>query len=120
MPSVSSIRSWMSFSRLSLSWRSFPRFAIPALSLALLIGCNDKSNQPVTAKGPHAEVPEEGMNIQAYLSEAGLEMGQLEARVKGKLRAPYMLHYQRTDSPFFEFPRTLHVDFFKDSIFVNQ
>ena len=100
---VSSIRSWM--------------FVV---LLTAAIACNEKTNQPVASKGPHVEVPEEGTNIQAYLSEAGLEMGQLEARVKGKLRAPYMLHYQRTDSPFFEFPRTLHVDFFKDSIFVNQ
>lgn len=84
------------------------------------IGCHDKTSQPVIRKGPHVEVPEEGTNIQAYLSETGLQMGKLEARVKGKLRSPYMLHYQRTDSPYFEFPKTLHVDFYKDSVFVNQ
>lgn len=110
MPSVSSIRKWTS---LPLLW-------IPALSLALVTGCNDKANQPVTRKGPYIEVPEEGTNISAFLSEAGLEMGQLQARVKGKLRSPFMLHYQRTDSPNFVFPKTLHVDFFKDSIFANQ
>jgi LPS export ABC transporter protein LptC len=103
MPSVSSIHKWMFF-----------------LLLAVGIGCNDKTNQPAAKKGPHVEVPEEGTNIQAFLSEAGMEMGQLESRVKGKLRSPYMLHYQRTDSPYFEFPRTLHVDFFKDSIYANQ
>jgi hypothetical protein len=103
MPSVNSIHSWM--------------FAV---LLAMATGCNDKTNQPVTRKGPHVEVPEEGTNIQAYLSEAGMQMGQLEARVKGKLRSPYMLHFQRTDSPYFEFPKTLHVDFFKDSIFANE
>jgi LPS export ABC transporter protein LptC len=103
MPSVSSIRKGIFF-----------------LSLIMGIGCNEKTNQPVARTGPHKEVPEEGTNIQAYLSEAGMEMGQLESRVKGKLRSPFMLHYQRTDSPYFEFPRTLHVDFFKDSIFVNE
>jgi LPS export ABC transporter protein LptC len=103
MPSVSSIRKWMFF-----------------LLLAVTVGCNDKTNQPAARKGPHKEIPEEGTNITAFLSEAGIVTGQLESRVKGKLRAPYMLHYQRTDSPYFEFPRTLHVDFFKDSIYSNQ
>jgi LPS export ABC transporter protein LptC len=110
MPSVNSIRNRM----------SLPRLGIFFLSLIVGIGCNEKTNQPVTRKGPHVEIPEEGTNIQAYLSQAGLELGQLQARVKGKLRSPYMLHYQRTDSPYFEFPKTLHVDFFRDSIFVNQ
>ena len=62
----------------------------------------------------------QGDSITAYLSEAGMEMGGLEAKVKGKLTAPYMLHYQRVDSPYFEFPRTLHVDFFRDSVAVNE
>jgi LPS export ABC transporter protein LptC len=110
MPSVSSIR----------NRTLLPRLGIFFLSLIVGIGCNEKTNQPVARKGPHVEIPEEGTNIQAYLSQAGLEMGQLEARVKGKLRSPFMLHYQRTDSPYFEFPKSLHVDFFRDSIFVNQ
>jgi LPS export ABC transporter protein LptC len=81
-------------------------------------GCGDKTNQPVSHR-PHKEVPEEGDSITAYLSEAGMEMGSLQAKVKGKLTAPYMLHYQRVDSPYFEFPRTLHADFFKDSVAIN-
>jgi LPS export ABC transporter protein LptC len=103
MPSVSSIRKWMFL-----------------VLLAAAIGCNEKASQPDAKKGPHPETPEEGTNIQAFLSETGMDMGQLEARVKGKLRSPYMLHYQRTDSPYFEFPRTLHVDFYQDSVYANQ
>ena len=103
MPSVSSICKWI----------------LILLVTGMGIGCNDKAGPPVR-HGPHKETPEEGTNIQAFLSEAGMVTGQLESRVKGKLRAPYMLHYQRTDSPYFEFPRTLHVDFFKDSIYTNQ
>lgn len=110
MPLVNSIRNWIFLPRL---WTFF-------LCTAVGIGCNNKTNQPAAQKGPHKEVPEEGTNIQAYLSEAGMEMGQLESRVKGKLRSPYMLHFQRTDSPYFEFPKSLHVDFYKDSIFANQ
>jgi LPS export ABC transporter protein LptC len=98
--------------------------SISKLIFVLLItvtgaACNDNA-KAVVISAPQKETPEEGTNIQAYLSESGLEMGQLEARVKGKLHSPFMLHYQRTDSPYFEFPKTLHVDFFKDSIFVNE
>ncbi|HUB59071.1 MAG TPA: LPS export ABC transporter periplasmic protein LptC [Puia sp.] len=83
-------------------------------------GCGSEATQPAAKKGPRKEVPEEGTNIQAYLSEAGMDMGRLESRVKGKLRSPYMLHFQRTDSPYFEFPHTVHVDFYKDSIFPDE
>src|ERR1700722_12121893 len=103
MPSVSSICKWV----------------LILLVTGIGTGCNDKTGPPVQ-HGPHKEIPEEGTNIQAFLSQAGMVTGQLESRVKGKLRAPFMLHYQRTDSPYFEFPQTLHVDFFKDSIYTNQ
>lgn len=46
---------------------------------------------------------EEANQIESYLSQDGY--------VKAKLVAPYMLRYQ-ADSPYIEFPRTLHVDFF--------
>lgn len=49
---------------------------------------------------------EEGKNIESYMSQQG--------KVKAKLTAPYMLRYQ-ADSPYIEFPRTLHVDFYDDS-----
>jgi LPS export ABC transporter protein LptC len=110
MSLVSSMHKWV------------PSLLIPVFGLLMTViaaGCND-SPGPVAENASRKEVPEEGTNIQAYLSEAGLNMGQLDARVKGKLHSPYMLHYQRTDSPYFEFPKTLHVDFFKDSIFVQE
>jgi LPS export ABC transporter protein LptC len=103
MPSVSSIN----------------RLFVVLLVIVTAMGCDDKVKQ-VVSHGPHQLVPEEGDSISAYLSEAGLEMGTLQAKVKGKLTAPYMLRYQRMDSPYFEFPRTLHVDFFKDSIAVSD
>jgi LPS export ABC transporter protein LptC len=49
---------------------------------------------------------EEAKKVESYLSQSG--------KVKAKLTAPYMLRYQ-ADSPYIEFPRTLHVDFFDDS-----
>ena len=49
---------------------------------------------------------EEGRHIEAYLSQEGM--------MKAKLIAPLMLRILK-DSPYVEFPRTLHVDFFNDS-----
>jgi LPS export ABC transporter protein LptC len=60
---------------------------------------------------------EEGKNIESYMSQAG--------KVKAKLTAPYMLRYQGSagssvDSPYIEFPRTLHVDFYDTSAVVES
>ena len=60
---------------------------------------------------------EEGKNIESYMSQGG--------KVKAKLTAPYMLRYQGSpgssvDSPYIEFPRTLHVDFYDDSATVES
>ncbi len=49
---------------------------------------------------------EEANHIQAFMSQDG--------RIKAKLTSPYMLRYQ-TDSPYIEFPRRLHVDFYNEA-----
>lgn len=49
---------------------------------------------------------EEGLQIDAYMSQDGT--------MKARLRAPYMLRYQ-VDTPYIEFPRKLHVDFYNDT-----
>ena len=54
---------------------------------------------------------EEGKNIESYMSQGG--------KVKAKLTAPYMLRYQ-ADSPYIEFPRTVHVDFYDDSTTIES
>src|ERR1043165_3004565 len=54
---------------------------------------------------------EVGKNIESYLSQSG--------KVKAKLTSPYMLRYQ-ADSPYIEFPRTLHVDFYNDSTIIES
>jgi LPS export ABC transporter protein LptC len=65
----------------------------------------------------HKLVPEEVDSVESLMSEPVKDSsGKLGARVKGKLTAPYMLNYQRADSPYAEFPRTLHVDFYNDSL----
>ena len=54
---------------------------------------------------------EEAFVIESYLSQNGT--------VKGKLTSPYMRRYL-VDSPYVEFPKTLHVDFFDDSTRVES
>ncbi|MBN8853345.1 MAG: LPS export ABC transporter periplasmic protein LptC [Sphingobacteriales bacterium 50-39] len=79
-----------------------------AAALTLLYSCENKiKDLPSSARSSRAQVPEEGRQIESYLSEAG--------KVKGKLTSPYMLRYQKADTPYSEFPRTLHVDFYNDS-----
>jgi LPS export ABC transporter protein LptC len=50
---------------------------------------------------------EEGHVIEGYISEHG--------QVKAKLTAPLMYRYQ-ADTSYTEFPKTLHVDFYNDSM----
>ena len=50
---------------------------------------------------------EEAIDVTSYMSQQGL--------VKAKLRSPFMLRFLQADSPYVEFPRTLHVDFYDDS-----
>jgi LPS export ABC transporter protein LptC len=54
---------------------------------------------------------EEGIDITSFLSQEGV--------VKAKLTSPYMLRHQ-ADSPYIEFPRTLHVDFYNDSVKIES
>jgi LPS export ABC transporter protein LptC len=54
---------------------------------------------------------DEGRQIVAYMSE--------DAKIKAKLTSPFMLRSEM-DSPYVEFPRTLHVDFFNDSMAIES
>lgn len=54
---------------------------------------------------------EEALGVESYLSQQG--------KVKAKLTAPYMKRFL-IDTPYVEFPRTLHVDFFNDSTIVES
>jgi LPS export ABC transporter protein LptC len=54
---------------------------------------------------------EEAKEIESYLSEAG--------KVKARLTSPLMRRYM-VDSSFMEFPNSLHVDFYDDSIKIES
>ena len=80
------------------------------LTLFLLSSCeNDpKEIENWTKK---TELREEAKTIESYLSQSGV--------MKAKLTAPLMYRYQR-DTVFTEFPNTLHVDFYDDSVRVES
>lgn len=93
------------------SVNSINRSLLFLLVLAAGLFCSSCENNPkeVAALGKRgAPPPEEAWQIESLLSEAG--------KVKGKLKSPYMLRFQKADTPYAEFPRTLHVDFYKDSL----
>lgn len=54
---------------------------------------------------------EEAFQVESYMSQEG--------KVKAKLIAPYMKRYM-ADSPYVEFPKSLHVDFYNDSLQVES
>ena len=82
---------------------------------ALLMGCffvSCENDQEVVDSFFKKKIAiEEAKDIESYLSQGGT--------VKAKLTAPYMLRYQ-ADSPYIEFPRTLHVDFYDDSTIIES
>ncbi len=71
----------------------------------VLLSCKNDLNEVAGLNKKNISV-ETGYQIQSFLSQ--------DAKVKAKLVAPLMLRYQ-TDTPYVEFPRTLHVDFYNDS-----
>ncbi|HVS97631.1 MAG TPA: LPS export ABC transporter periplasmic protein LptC [Puia sp.] len=92
---------------------------LPSVVLLLLGACAGKT--AVRPANPvHAVVPEEADSIVSLMSEPVDSAGKLVARVKGRLTSPFMLRFDRADSPYAEFPRSLHVDFYNDSMQVES
>ncbi len=58
-----------------------------------------------------AELREEAKTVESYLSQGGV--------MRAKLTAPLMYRYQR-DTVYTEFPDSLHVDFYDDSVRVES
>ncbi|HMH22562.1 MAG TPA: LPS export ABC transporter periplasmic protein LptC [Puia sp.] len=90
-----------------LRWMLFP-----VLLIGLGMGGCENNMKDLPGSGKKKVIPETGRQIESYLSEG--------AKVKGKLSSPYMLRYMQADSPYVEFPRTLHVDFYNDSLVIES
>lgn len=82
------------------------RWAVLLAGFFVFYGCeNDEKKIPNFTNKRTAL--EEGHKIESYLSQGG--------KTKAKLTAPLMYRYQ-ADSSYVEFPNTLHVDFYNDSL----
>jgi LPS export ABC transporter protein LptC len=92
------------------SMNSLTRVALSGIFLFLFSACeNDiKDVKALTEKKISVET---GIDIVAYYSQ--------HAKVKSKLTAPLMKRYQ-SDSPYYEFPRSIHVDFYNDSTIIES
>ena len=83
---------------------------ILCLAPLLFISCeNDPGEIELWTK--KTDLIEEAKTVESYLSQAGV--------MKAKLTAPVMFRYQR-DTVYTEFPNTLHVDFYDDSVQVQS
>ena len=81
--------------------------------LLLLLFFSSCENDPKEIENwtKRTELREEAKTVESYLSQSGV--------MKAKLTAPLMYRYQR-DTIFTEFPNTLHVDFYDDSVRVES
>jgi LPS export ABC transporter protein LptC len=77
------------------------------LVIVLAITSCENDIKEVQALNKKSIQVDEGKNISSYMSQA--------SNMRAHLTAASMLNY-RTDTPYVEFPKGLHVEFYKDSI----
>lgn len=75
--------------------------------LALFLSSCENDPKAIEDLTKHVELKEEAKIVESYLSQGG--------KIKAKLNAPLMYRYQK-DTIYTEFPQTLHVDFYGDSL----
>ena len=85
-------------------------FLLFSVCCIIFAACENNEKDLPTFRKKQISV-DEGKEIMAYMSE--------NAKVKAKLTSPYMLRSEM-DSPYIEFPRTLHVDFYNDTLTVES
>ena len=76
-----------------------------------IISCENDVNE-VIELGKKKPSIEEGKNIDAYMS--------MDGKVTGRLTAPLLIRYQGDSAKKSEFPKSLHVDFYNDSMKITS
>ena len=84
--------------------------ALPVLLLFLFSGC-ENDIQDIKALSQKKTSVETIVDVVAYYSQ--------QAKMKSKLRAPLMKRYLG-DSAYSDFPRSLHVDFYNDTLGIES
>lgn len=87
------------------------RFFFHFCVLSLFITACENSDQEIKAFTEKKIGVDEAQNIETYFSQAG--------KMRAKLSAPVMFRYQDT-LPRVEFPQSLHVDFYNDSLMIES
>ena len=81
------------------------------ISIIAISGCeNDKKVLEEWTR--NVVLNEEATGIETYFSQKGV--------MKAKLKAPLMIRVPVIDSPYVEFPKKLHVDFYNDSTVIES
>lgn len=91
------------FSNISVYFFSFTG----GMLLFFLLGSCENDQKKIDNLTRKVVMKEEAINIESYLSQSG--------KMKAKLKAPLMLRVSE-DTAYVEFPKTLHVDFYDDSV----
>lgn len=90
---------------------TYIKHTLVLLSACCLFSCENDVNE-VMELGKKKPSIEEGKNIDAYMSMNG--------KISGRLTAPLLIRYQGDSAKKSEFPQSLHVDFYNDSMKVES
>jgi LPS export ABC transporter protein LptC len=91
--------------------RCFASFAMTSVCLLLLLSSCENDPKVIKELTEKVYLKEEARTVESYLSQGG--------KIKAKLVAPLMYRHQR-DTIMTEFPNTLQVDFFADSLKIES
>jgi LPS export ABC transporter protein LptC len=99
--------------RTLLLQQCYSAFLVPCTLYLLIFLFAACENDPAEVKNwtERKTLMEEGRNVESYLSQGGV--------MRAKLKSPLMYRSQ-TDTVYTEFPNTLHVDFYDDSVQVES
>lgn len=81
------------------------------VSCCFVWGCENDQGQ-INALFGDVVTADTAINVESYLSQEG--------RVKARLKSPIMYRGTRRDTTYVEFPRTLHADFYDDSLKIES
>lgn len=84
--------------------------AILAICFLLITGCENDVHE-IQERSRKKSGVDEAKNVESYFSQAG--------KMRAKLTSPLMYRYQDT-LPRIEFPKTLHVDFYNDTLQIES
>jgi LPS export ABC transporter protein LptC len=91
--------------------RSIPVFFLALLVIVFCITSCENDIKVIQAMGQKKTGVEEGTTIESFLSQDG--------KMKARLTAPTMLRYLN-DTQRIVFPKTMHVDFYNDSLKIES